>query len=169
MSEPGEQRLPDGHTGAREQERGQGAGRRITGDGGTRRSLAGGLLRAGLIAFGAALAWAVLRGVLELGPTALAVAIVGGWGIGAVLREARAPAIMAALVALGAWLLGLVLSWLLAMALLPGSSRTLLERIEGTPFLDWMAPQLGIVEVAGLLVFVIAAAWTARPAAHRTT
>lgn len=167
MSEPGEQRLPDGRAGAQERERGQGAGRRIAGDGATSRSLAGGLLRAGLIAVGAALAWAVLRGVLELGPTALAVAAVGGWGIGAALREAHAPAVLAALVALGAWLLGLVLSWLLAMALLPGSSRTLLERITRTPFLDWIAPQLGILEVAGLLIFVIVAAWTARPAARR--
>jgi hypothetical protein len=127
------------------------------------------LLRAMLIALVAALAWAVLRGVLELGPTALAVAAVGGWSIGVVLREARAPAILAALVALGAWLLGLIFSWLLAMALLPGSSRTLLERITGTPFLDWLAPQLGVLELVGLLIFVVVAAWTARPASRRSS
>jgi hypothetical protein len=111
-------------------------------------------------------AWAVLRGILELGPTALAAAAIGGWGIGLVLREARAPVLLAASMGLLAWALGLLFSWLLAMALLPGSSRTLPERILATPFLDWLAPQLGLLEILGLSLLVGLAAWTARPAAR---
>jgi hypothetical protein len=121
-----------------------------------------------LIALGTAAAWAVLRGILELGPTVLAAAAIGGWAIGLVLREARAPVLLAGLMGLLAWALGLLFSWLLAMALLPGSSRTFPERLAATPFLDWLAPQLGLLEVLGLILLVGLAAWTARPAARRS-
>jgi hypothetical protein len=121
-----------------------------------------------LIALGTAAAWAVLRGILELGPTVLAAAAIGGWAIGLVLREARAPVLLAAITGLLAWALGLLFSWLLAMALLPGSSRTFPERLAATPFLDWLAPQLGLLEVLGLILLVGLAAWTARPAARRS-
>jgi hypothetical protein len=114
----------------------------------------------------AAAAWALLRGVLELGPTSLAIAALGGWGIGVVLRQARAPVLLAVLLGLVAWLLGLLFSWLLAMALLPSSSRTFVERLEGTPFLDWLTPQVGPLEVVGLLVYGAAAAYAARPSAR---
>jgi hypothetical protein len=113
-----------------------------------------------------AAAWALLRGVLGLGFTALAVSALGGWGIGAILRRARAPVLLAVLLGLVAWALGLVFSWLLAMALLPASSHTFVERLQGTPFLDWLSPQLGLLEVAGLLVTVAAAAYGARPSAR---
>ena len=49
------------------------------------------------------------------------------------------------------------------MAMLPGSSRTFLERVEGTPFLDWLAPQFSLLEVAGLVLYVVAALYGARP------
>jgi hypothetical protein len=130
------------------------------------RSLGSALLQATVAALLSAAAWAVLRGILELGVTGLAALALGGWIMGSVLRGARSPRLLAAAWAASAWLLGLILSWLLAMALLPGSSRTLLERITGTPFLDWMAPQLGPLELAGLLIFVAVAAWTARPASR---
>jgi len=117
----------------------------------------------------AAAAWALLRGVLELGPTSLAIAALGGWGIGAVLRQARAPVPLAVFLGLVAWLLGLVLSWLLAMALLPSSARTFAERLVGTPLLDWLTPQLGLLEMVGLLVYGAAAAYGARPSARPTS
>lgn len=114
----------------------------------------------------AGVAWAVLRGVLELGVTALAALAIGGWGIGLLLRSARAPLILAALMGAAAWLAGLVLSWLLAMALLPGSTRTLPERLAGTPFLDWLAPQVSLLELGGLVLCVGAAIYAARPTAR---
>jgi hypothetical protein len=52
------------------------------------------------------------------------------------------------------------------MALLPSSSRTFAERLESTPFLDWLTPQLGLLEMVGLLVYGAAAAYAARPSAR---
>jgi hypothetical protein len=167
MDEPGERRLsgqPGGPDG-----RGWRFRRLDDGRGRPARSLAGASLLAIGTASLTALAWALLRGVLELGLTALVVSALGGWAIGVVLRQARAPVLLAVIVGLAAWLLGLVFSWLLAMALLPGSSRTFLERLEGTPFVDWLSPQLGPLEVAGLLLTVAAAAYGARPAARRAS
>jgi len=37
------------------------------------------------------------------------------------------------------------------------------ERLAATPFTDWLAPQFGIVEIAGLAVYLIAAGYGARP------
>lgn len=116
-----------------------------------------------LIGLLAAVVWALVKGILEF-PGVLAVAVVGGWAIGAVLWQVRASPLLAALIAAGAWLVGLVLTWLVAMAILPGSSRTFLERVEGTPFIDWLSPQFGLLEIAGLALFMAAAAYGARPA-----
>lgn len=110
----------------------------------------------------AAVAWALLRGILELGVGLLALAALGGWGIGSALRTAWPSAILGALVGTAAWLLGLVLTWLVAMALLPASSRTFLERLAATPFSDWLSPQFGLLEVAGLLLLAGVAAIAAR-------
>ncbi len=110
----------------------------------------------------AACAWALIKGILEF-PGVLAVAVVGGWAIGALLWQVRANPLLAALIAAGAWLAGLLLTWLVAMAILPGSSRTFFERVEGTPFVDWLAPQFGVIEVLGLALYVIAALYGARP------
>ena len=116
-----------------------------------------------LVAVLAAVVWALLKGVLELGPGLLAVAALGGWAIGAVLWQARPAPLPAAAIGAIAWLMGLVLTWLVALAILPDSSRTFIERVESTPFLDWLAPQFGLLEVAGLVVYVVAAAYGARP------
>ena len=120
------------------------------------------LLEAGLVALVSAAAWAFLKGVLEF-PGALVVAIIGGWLIGEVLWSVRAHPAVAAAVALLAWAVGLVFTWLTAMALLPGSSRTFVERVENTPFLDWLAPQFGVIESVGLVLYVVAALFGARP------
>ncbi len=115
-----------------------------------------------LVALAAAMAWALLKGILEF-PGVLAVAVAGGWAIGLLLWQVRASPILAALIAAGAWLLGLLLTWLLAMAILPDSSRPFFERVETTPFLDWLSPQFGPLEMAGLVLYVIAALYGARP------
>lgn len=115
-----------------------------------------------LIGLLAAVVWALVKGILEF-PGVLAVAVVGGWAIGAVLWQVRASPLLAALIAAGAWLVGLVLTWLVAMANLPGSSRTFLERVEATPFLEWQGPQFGPIEILGLVLYVGAALYGARP------
>jgi hypothetical protein len=107
-------------------------------------------------------AWALLKGIFDLGPGLLGVAIVGGWSIGALLRQVRATPWLAAAIATLAWLAGLMLTWLLALALLPASSRTFIERVEGTPFLDWLSPQFGLLEVTGLALYLLAALYGAR-------
>lgn len=111
----------------------------------------------------AALAWGLLKGILELGVGLLAVAILAGWVIGALLRPIRHGLSLALALAALAWLGGLLCTWLISMALLPGSSRTFLERLEATPFIDWLSPQFGLVEIVGLLLFTGAAAYGARP------
>ena len=115
------------------------------------RSLPLALLEAAMVALVSALAWAFLKGVLEF-PGALMVAVIGGWLIGEVLWSVRAHPLIAAAVAVGAWLVGLVLTWMTAMALLPESTRTFVERLQNTPFLEWLGPQFGWLEVAGLVL-----------------
>jgi len=115
-----------------------------------------------LVALVSAIGWAFIKGILEF-PGVLAVSVVGGWAIGALLWSVRAHPALAATIAVAAWVLGLVFTWLTAMAILPGSSRTFLERVEHTPFLDWLAPQFGVIEVLGLVLYVLAALYGARP------
>lgn len=110
----------------------------------------------------AAVMWAFLRGILELGVGLVGVAFLGGWAIGAAIRSANGSWLVAAGLSVAAWLLGLVFTWLLALAILQGSSRTYLERIEGTPFTDWMSPQFGALEIIGLVVYVVTAAYASR-------
>jgi hypothetical protein len=120
------------------------------------------LAEAVIIGLLGAVAWALIKGILEF-PGVLAVAVVAGWAIGAVLWQVRATPVLAALIAGGTWLAGLVLTWLVAMAVLPGSTRTFLERVEATPFLEWQGPQFGPLELLGLLLYVGAALYGARP------
>ena len=127
------------------------------------RSLAAAIAEALVIALLAAIAWGLLKGILELSVGLLAIAAFGGWAIGAVLWQVRANMLIAVAIAALAWVGGLVWTWLVAMAILPASSRTFLERLEGTPFLDWLSPQFGLVEIAGLVIFAVAAAYGARP------
>lgn len=158
MREPGEQPLPDRSglvSGSR-----RGPDRRPW----RPRSLGIAILVAGAAGIASALAWSVLRAVLELGPGSLVVAALGGWGIGTSLRQAGGSPILATVIGGLSWLAGLLFTWLVSMAILPGSTRTFLERITATPFLEWLAPQLGLLEAAGLVVIVGFAAWSARPA-----
>jgi hypothetical protein len=120
------------------------------------------LLEAALVGLVAAVLWAFIHGVLEF-PGVLAVAVVGGWIIGEVLWSVRAHPLIAAAMAALAWLAGLLLTWLVAMALIQQSSRTFLERLEATTFLDWLGPQFGWLQAVGLVLYVVAALYGARP------
>lgn len=155
MTAPGERRPPSTATGP--------TARRPDGPDRFRpSSLPVALGEAVLVALLSALAWAFLKGVLEF-PGALAVAVVGGWLIGEILWSVRAHPVVAAVVATAAWLVGLVFTWITAMALLPESSRSLIERVQNTPFLDWLGPQFGWLETAGLVLYVVTALFGARP------
>lgn len=113
-------------------------------------------LAAGL---GAAVAWALLRSVLDITVGSLVVAALGGWAIGRSLRHSVAggSSWLAGGLAAAGWLASLLLSWVVAMAILPESSRSLPERLAATSFLDWLLPQLGVVEFGALVVWVGAA------------
>jgi hypothetical protein len=158
MREPGDQPLPDG-SGL------EGVSRRRPDRLPWRpRSFGMAVLLAGAAGIAAAFAWSVLRAVLELGPGSLVVAALGGWGIGTSLRQAGGSPILAAVIGGLSWLAGLLFTWLVAMAILPGSTRTFVERVTATPFLEWLTPQLGLLEAAALVAFVGFAGWSARPA-----
>jgi hypothetical protein len=101
----------------------------------------------------AALAWSVLRGILELSVGLLVVSAVGGWGIGAALRGSLPSRVLAVGVAVGAWLLSLVLTWVVTRITLL-SDRPLGERLAQTPFVDFTFQQLGLLELASLGLFV---------------
>jgi hypothetical protein len=134
----------------------------------------------GLVAMLAvAVVCALLRAILDLSGGIIAVAVAGGWAIGAAVRQgawggqphrpSTAPVIAgAALGALG-WLAGLVGAWLVAMAILPGSSRTFTERLAATPFPDWLGPQVGLADLLSLLLFIVFGAIGARSAATPAT
>ena len=156
MTQPGEQRPPSSPPSPAPPRRAEGPDRLRPG------SLPVALAEAMLVALVSAVAWAFVRGVLEF-PGVLAVAVIGGWLIGEVLWSVRAHPVVAAVIAVGAWVLGLVLTWITAMALLPESSRTFVERLQHTPFLEWLGPQFGWLEVAGLVLYVVAALVGARP------
>lgn len=127
------------------------------------RSLGAAIAEAAAIGLLSALAWTLLKGILELGIGLLVVAAFGGWTIGAVLGQVRSSPLLALALAAVVWLAGLVGTWLLAMAILPASTRSFPERLAATPFTDWLSPQFGLIEVAGLVVYLIAAGYGARP------
>jgi hypothetical protein len=121
------------------------------------------------VALVTAIAWAILRSVLDITVGSLVVTAFGGWGIGAALRRGGISPVVAAGLAVAAWVAAMLLAWLVAMAILPGSDRSLGERLWATPFLDWLTPQLGIVEVGALIVAVGAALLASRPGGARAT
>ncbi len=125
-----------------------------------------------------ALLSALLRGILDLTGGIIAVAVGGGWAIGAAVRQgawggqqhraSSAPVFLGALLGGVCWLAGLIGAWLVAMAILPGSSKSFPDRLAGTPFLDWMGPQLGVADLLSLMLFVGLGWFGARSVATRS-
>ena len=66
-----------------------------------------------------------------------------------------APGVVGGALGAACWLAGLVGAWLVAMAILPGSSRTFTERLSATPFLAWLEPQLGLADLLALGLFAV--------------
>ena len=87
----------------------------------------------------------------------LVISAVGGWGIGAALRRSVPSRLLGLALGTGAWLLSLVLTWLVTRVTLL-SDRPLDERLAQTPFLDFTAQQFGLLDVLSLALFA-GAAW----------
>lgn len=109
-----------------------------------------------------AIAGGLLRSVLDVTVGLLALAVAGGWVVGAAVRRGAwgglahrasvAPEVLGLVLGAVTWVLVLVVAWVVAMAILPGSERTLLDRLAATPLLDWLAPQLGPADVLSLVL-----------------
>jgi hypothetical protein len=127
--------------------------------------------RATLLGLAGALAYvvpaALLLAVLSITAGLVAIAVLGGWLIGAGVRTgawhglahrpSKAPLALAAVLGAVAWLAGLVLAWLISQAMLPTSTRPYLDRLVATPFPDWIAPQLAPLDYLVLVILVIVA------------
>jgi hypothetical protein len=130
-----------------------------------------------LAAAGIALVFGTMHAILSVTAGLIALSALGGWLIGAAVRwgawggafhrPSNAPPTLAAAIAIAAWVGGLVAAWLLSMTILPGSTRSFAERVAGTPFLEWVGPQLGPIQVLELALLVGVATVTA--AARATT
>lgn len=107
----------------------------------------------------------------------LVVAAAGGWAVGASVRRgawagmrhrpSAAPEVMGLLLGAATWVVALVMGWLVAMAILPASARSFGDRLAGTPFLDWLAPQLGLVDLLCLALAAVLGWMGARSGATR--
>jgi len=119
-------------------------------------------------------------GVFDFRWPLLLVAGLGGWYIGEAAwlgawdavtrargRESRSRqtrvAIGATAIAAAAWFIGEVIGWALSMWLLPDSSLGFTERLGALPFLDWLMPQFGPLEVIEILLLTGVAWFAARP------
>jgi hypothetical protein len=124
------------------------------------------MVRAAVFGAAAALLVAVLAAAFNAGLDFLVgvtvVAALGGWLIGRAVRHGAwsgrahisspAPLVLAVLLALAAWLVGEIGAYLLSLATLPDSVRTLPERMADLPFLDWLSPQFGPFEIVSLFL-----------------
>jgi hypothetical protein len=134
--------------------------------------------RAILAGIGAGVLVSVVYGVLwgGLGITfgLIAVSALGGAGVGVAVRRGAwgaaahrsspAPERLGLLLGAVTWAGCMVASWLAAMATLPASARSLLDRLTSNPFLDWLGPQLGVLELFDLALLASVAWVTARSA-----
>jgi hypothetical protein len=118
--------------------------------------------------------YGVLWGGLGITFGLIAVSAVGGAGVGVAVRwgawgasphrSSPAPERLGLLLGAVTWAGCMVASWLVAMATLPASARSLLDRLSSNPFLDWLGPQLGALELFDLALLAGVAWVSARSA-----
>jgi hypothetical protein len=60
-------------------------------------------------------------------------------------------------------------AWLVSMAILPASSRGLLDRLVAIPFLDWLSPQFSPLDIFELVLLVALAWYAARSRAEASS
>ena len=124
------------------------------------------LVRASILGILAGLAtagvFAVLAAVLDARLPLLVVAAVGGLAVGLGVRRGawyglahvprRSPSALAVGLALVTWVGCQFGAYLLSLATLPASSLTFSERLASQPFLDWLSPQFGAIEILELFL-----------------
>ncbi|MFN8619801.1 MAG: hypothetical protein U0869_11555 [Chloroflexota bacterium] len=125
-----------------------------------------------LVGLGTAALSAIFWAVLSITAGLLAIAILGGWLIGVAVRTgawsgrphrpSRSPVALAVALGIFTWAGTLLLAWLISMAILPGSTRSFLERLDAQPFLDWVSPQLEPLDYVRLVLLMLIPAWSAR-------
>jgi len=123
-----------------------------------------------LAALAVTAAWVLLAGLADVSWGMIAVAVAGGWLIGSWSayggwgEAPHVPAVrlrqLAAGLALGAWVLGWIGTYLWTRAILPSSTLDLAGRIQQTPFTSWFAGLFGPVEALEVVV-IAAMAWRA--------
>ena len=109
--------------------------------------------------------WAVGDAILDLGGGLVVVAAVAGWLIGTSValgaepgsvRRERGVVVLAVGVTLGTWVVATLGAYLISMAILPGSTLSLLERMANAPLLEFSASQFlpfGPLELGALALF----------------
>ena len=124
------------------------------------------LVRAALFglptAVGIGALFAFLIGVLDLDVGLLVPAAFGGWLVGVATRAGAWPAGralpsravrgLAVALAAFAWLAGQFGAYVLSLVLRPDSSLTFDQRVAQSSFLDWLSPQLSLLQVLELLL-----------------
>jgi hypothetical protein len=135
------------------------------------------LVRAALFglptAVGIGALFAFLIGVLDLDVGLLVPAAFGGWVVGVSTRAGAWPAGralpsravrgLAIALAAFAWLGGQFGAYVLSLVLRPDSSLTLDQRVAQSSFLDWLSPQLSLLQVLELLLLCGIAWYSSRP------
>jgi len=119
-----------------------------------------------------AVVYGLLWGVVQLYLGLIAVAVMGGWLIGAGVRRGawregqHLPdvrlRILSGTLGLAAWLGGAFVAWLSSRAVLPDSSLSLVERLAELGFTDYFVQVYDIVHGVAAVVMVFIAWRTAR-------
>jgi hypothetical protein len=130
-------------------------------------------LRYGLaLAVGVVVVWSVAAGLLDITWGLVVVAGLGGWLIGSAVSagawgvgehepDARVRMLAAGL-GVATWLLGTFGAYLVALAILPGSTAPFAERIANAPFIDALATQFSLFDVAEVALLAVIAWRSAR-------
>jgi hypothetical protein len=108
-----------------------------------------------LVALVVALVYGLAAEAIGLTFGLVVVALVGGYAIGAVVKAQRA----AVALSVGAWLLGLIVAYVVSQALLPQASTSVAERVSVGGFVDYLSglDVMKIVHPLSLVAMALAA------------
>jgi hypothetical protein len=120
-----------------------------------------------LAALGVALAYGLLWELVELNFGLIAVAVMGGWLIGAAVTRGawkrslhipdRRLRIMGALLGAGSWLVGAFVAYLVSQVRFPNPSTSLLERLSFQGLSDYLTGVVDVVDGIAFLALVFVA------------
>lgn len=119
-----------------------------------------GVLFGSVAAIVVALIWMVAAGLANVTAGLLVLALVGGYGIGTATAYGswgEAPhdplptlRLLGAGLGVAAWLLGTFLDYLIGLAVIPGSTSSLGEKMAAQPYPVALAAQFGLLDVAAI-------------------